>query len=117
VVVALKVASTTVALLPLRVGWRRAVATGLLLGQVGEFSFVLLTVGQDAGLGPAGFGPDGEQVFLSTTVLLMVLTPALAWSADRIATSDSPREGQAAIPPRRTARRRQPAGRTAAAMS
>jgi CPA2 family monovalent cation:H+ antiporter-2 len=87
VVVALKVASTTLALLPLRVGWRRAVATGLLLGQVGEFSFVLLTVGQDAGLGPAGFGPDGEQVFLSTTVLLMVLTPALAWTADRIATS------------------------------
>jgi CPA2 family monovalent cation:H+ antiporter-2 len=92
VVVVLKVASTTLALLPLRVGWRRAAATGLLLGQVGEFSFVLLTVGQDAGLGPAGFGPEGAQVFLSTTVLLMVLTPALAWAADRIATPPEPPE-------------------------
>jgi CPA2 family monovalent cation:H+ antiporter-2 len=88
-VVAVKVVCTTLALLPLRVGWRQAVATALLLGQVGEFSFVLLRTGQDAGLGLAGFGADGEQVFLSTTVLLMVLTPALAWSGDRIAAPDS----------------------------
>jgi CPA2 family monovalent cation:H+ antiporter-2 len=90
-VIALKVVCTTLALLPLRVGWRQAVATALLLGQVGEFSFVLLRTGQDAGLGLAGFGADGEQVFLSTTVLLMVLTPALAWTGDRIAAPDSTR--------------------------
>ena len=90
-VVAVKVVCTTLALLPLRVGWRQAVATALLLGQVGEFSFVLLRTGQDAGLGLAGFGADGEQVFLSTTVLLMVLTPALAWTGDRIAAPDSTR--------------------------
>ena len=96
-VVAIKVACTTLALLPLRVGWRQAVATALLLGQVGEFSFVLLRTGQDAGLGLAGFGADGEQVFLSTTVLLMVLTPALAWAGDRIAAPDS--TGTAGRPP------------------
>ena len=90
-VVAVKVASTTLALLPLRVGWRQAVATGLLLSQVGEFSFVLLRTGQNAGVGLAGFGADGEQVFLSTAVLLMVLTPALAWVADRIAAPDDSR--------------------------
>jgi CPA2 family monovalent cation:H+ antiporter-2 len=52
---------------------------------VGEFSFVLLRTGQDAGLEPAGLGADGEQIFLSITVLLMVCTPALAWAGDRLA--------------------------------
>jgi CPA2 family monovalent cation:H+ antiporter-2 len=84
-VLVIKVVGTTLALLPLRVGWRQAAATGLLLGQVGEFSFVLLRSGQEAGLTPVGFGADGEQVFLATTVLLMVLTPTLAWGADRLA--------------------------------
>jgi CPA2 family monovalent cation:H+ antiporter-2 len=88
-VVALKVATTTLALLPLRVGWRQAAATGLLLGQVGEFSFVLLRTGQDAGISLAGFGADGEQVFLATSVMLLVLTPGLAWAADRIAPRDA----------------------------
>ena len=83
-VVLIKVGCTTLALLPLRVGWRQAVSTGLLLGQVGEFSFVLLTVGQGAGVDLAWFAADGEQVFLSTTVLLMVLTPALARAADAL---------------------------------
>lgn len=87
-VVALKLAITTLSLLPLRVGWRQAAATGLLLGQVGEFSFVLLRTGQDAGLEPAGLGADGEQIFLSITVLLMVCTPALAWAGDRLAAPD-----------------------------
>jgi CPA2 family monovalent cation:H+ antiporter-2 len=44
-VLLIKTVTTTLALLPLRVGWRAAAGTGLLLGQVGEFSFVLLTAG------------------------------------------------------------------------
>jgi CPA2 family monovalent cation:H+ antiporter-2 len=95
-VVALKVAATAFALLPLRVGWRQAAATGLLLGQVGEFSFVLLRTGQDAGISLAGFGADGEQVFLATSVMLLVLTPGLAWAADRIAPRDAMGSGRQA---------------------
>ncbi len=83
-VLLVKVLTTTLALLPTRLGWRQAAAAGLLLGQVGEFSFVLLTVGRDAGLSPAGLGDDGFQALVATTVLLMILTPALAASGDRL---------------------------------
>lgn len=82
-VLLLKTLTTAAAFLPLGVGWRQAVAAGLLLGQVGEFSFVLLTVGEEAGLSPAGLGSDGSQTFVATTVLLMVLTPGLAALGDR----------------------------------
>jgi CPA2 family monovalent cation:H+ antiporter-2 len=54
-----------------------AVAAGLMLAQVGEFSFVLERVGRDAGLSPAGLGEDGAQGFIAATVLLMVATPWL----------------------------------------
>ncbi|QYJ02809.1 cation:proton antiporter [Nocardioides panacisoli] len=80
----LKAATTTLALLPIGVGWRQAVAAALLLGQVGEFSFVLLTVGDDAGLSPAGLGEDGFQALVATTVLLMIATPGLAAAGDRL---------------------------------
>ena len=83
-VLVIKSLTTTVALLPTGAGWRQAVAAGLLLGQVGEFSFVLLTVGNDAGLSPGGLGEDGFQALVAITVLLMVLTPALAAAGDRL---------------------------------
>jgi CPA2 family monovalent cation:H+ antiporter-2 len=83
-VLVVKAATTTAALMPARVGWRQALAAGLLLGQIGEFSFVLLTVGRDAGLTPAGLGQDGFQALVATTVLLMILTPLLATSGDRL---------------------------------
>ncbi len=83
-VLALKTLTTTAALLPLGVGWRQAAAAGLMLSQVGEFSFVLLTVGEQNGLTPAGLGRDGSQTFVSTTVLLMVLTPTLAALGDQL---------------------------------
>lgn len=54
-----------------------AAASGLMLAQVGEFSFVLERAGRALGLSPAGLGPDGSQVFIAATVLLMVATPAL----------------------------------------
>lgn len=83
-VLVVKALTTTVALVPLGVGWRQAASAALLLGQVGEFSFVLLTVGEGAGLTPLGEGEDGSQVFVATTVLLMMLTPALASVGGRL---------------------------------
>ncbi|MGK2937594.1 MAG: cation:proton antiporter domain-containing protein [Solirubrobacteraceae bacterium] len=55
-----------------------AIATGLTLAQVGEFSFVLATAGALEGLTPAGLGEDGTQGFIAATVLLMAATPALS---------------------------------------
>lgn len=83
-VLVIKTLTTTLALAPLRVGWRPAVAAGLVLAQVGEFSFVLLTVGEGVGLSPLGQGEEGRQVFVATTVLLMMATPALAALAERV---------------------------------
>lgn len=83
-VLVVKLTATTLALLPTRVGWRQAAAAGLLLGQIGEFSFVLLSVGEEAGLEAAALGEDGFQAVVATTVLLMVLTPVLAILGDRL---------------------------------
>ncbi|MBM6406082.1 cation:proton antiporter [Phycicoccus sp. CSK15P-2] len=91
-VLVVKTVTTTAALLPTRVGWRHALATGLLLGQVGEFSFVLLTVGDESGLSPAGLGEDGFQALVATTVLLMVLTPLLATAGNRLLAKAPPDE-------------------------
>ena len=49
-----------------------AVAAGLMLAQVGEFSFVLERAGREVGLSPAGLGEAGSQAFIAATVLLMV---------------------------------------------
>jgi CPA2 family monovalent cation:H+ antiporter-2 len=54
-----------------------AVAAGLMLAQVGEFSFVLERAGGAVGLSPAGLGGAGSQAFIAATVVLMVLTPFL----------------------------------------
>jgi len=86
-VLLVKALTTTAALLPLGVGWRQALGAGLLLGQVGEFSFVLVTVGAAEGLTPAGRGQEGSQAFVATTVLLMLLTPLLAASGRRLGRS------------------------------
>lgn len=55
-----------------------AVASGLLLAQVGEFSFVLERAGREAGLSPAGIDGAGGQTFIAASVVLMGLTPFLA---------------------------------------
>lgn len=98
VVLLIKTLTTTLALLPLRVGWRSAAGTGLLLGQVGEFSFVLLTAGAAAGLSPGALGGDGAQVFVATTVLLMIATPLLAVAGRRLAAGERRRAPAAAEP-------------------
>ena len=60
-------------------------ATGLILAQVGEFSFVLERAGREVGLTPLGLGEDGAQTFIACTVLLMGITPFMASLGSRLA--------------------------------
>lgn len=83
VVLVLKLIIVAASLALLRLPLRIAVGTGLLLAQIGEFSFVLDVAGRNAGLSPVGMGDLGQQVFIATTVLLMLLTPFLAQVAPR----------------------------------
>jgi CPA2 family monovalent cation:H+ antiporter-2 len=62
--------------LPLRV----AMMVGLFLGQVGEFSLVVLTAVRSAGVLPADFG----QLALAVILITMVAAPFLAMVADRV---------------------------------
>jgi len=61
-----------------------AAASGLMLAQIGEFSFVLNRAGQDVGLSPAGLGETGSQAFIAASVMLMVATPHLARLGARV---------------------------------
>jgi CPA2 family monovalent cation:H+ antiporter-2 len=54
-----------------------AASTGLLLAQIGEFSFVLERVGRVHGLEPPGLAGMGTQTFLAAAVILMICTPLL----------------------------------------
>jgi CPA2 family monovalent cation:H+ antiporter-2 len=76
-VLLVKVLTTGVGVLALRERLPVAIATALMLAQVGEFSFVLERAGRNVGLSPAGLGTAGSQSFIATTVVLMVLTPLL----------------------------------------
>jgi CPA2 family monovalent cation:H+ antiporter-2 len=57
--------------------WRVAIAGGLALSQIGEFSFVLARMGQGAGLLPEPWG----QTFYASAVFSLVLTPWLVGRA------------------------------------
>lgn len=74
----LKVLTTGVSALALGQPLQTAAFSGLLLAQVGEFSFVLERVGREAGLYPAGMDEAGAQTFIAATVVLMMATPFLA---------------------------------------
>lgn len=67
-----------------------AVTSGLLLSQIGEFSFVLSTVGVAAGLSLAGQGEDGQQVFVAVAVLLIACTPVLLAIGRRLGARAAP---------------------------
>lgn len=82
-VLVLKIVVTTGSLLILRKPVRIAVQSGISLGQIGEFSFVLAIAGAAVGLTPAGLGEIGEQGFVAVTVLLMLATPFLFQGAPR----------------------------------
>ena len=83
-VLVLKLVITTAALLIMKMPLRIAVASGLMLAQIGEFSFVLDIAGREVGLSPVGLGVEGQQVFIATTVLLMLLTPFMASIGGRV---------------------------------
>jgi len=74
-VLILKFVLATSSLLVLGYPIRISAATGIVLAQIGEFSFVLERAGRSAGLSPGGFGDVGSQIFIAVSVLLMLLTP------------------------------------------
>lgn len=85
-VLAIKVVTTGISLLVL--GYRAASAgvAALLLGQIGEFSFVLERAGREVGLVPAGLAEGGPEAFIAATVTLMVMTPFVyPWAEKRLA--------------------------------
>ncbi len=80
-VVVLKSVLVTLCVLLLGYSLRVAVLTGLALGQVGEFAFILASVGSQMGLVQ---GTD-YQMFLAVSLLTMVLTPLLMSIAPAVA--------------------------------
>ncbi|HIG73683.1 MAG TPA: hypothetical protein EYQ24_03625 [Bacteroidetes bacterium] len=62
-----------------------ALAGGLALGQIGEFSFVLALAGAEVGLTPLALGEAGSQGLIAVTVVLMIATPLLIGLAPRLA--------------------------------
>ena len=85
-----KTLTTSAAVLALGARPAVAVAAGLTLAQVGEFSFVLAQAGAAEGLTPAGLGADGTQGFIAATVLLLAVTPALAGLGERVLRRSTP---------------------------
>lgn len=75
---------TTGTILALGFPARIAIATGLIVAQIGEFSFVLNTAGREVGLTPAGLGVAGEQAFIAVAVILMLVTPFTVQAAPKI---------------------------------
>lgn len=83
-VLVLKFFLASVSLLSLGYPIRISAATGIVLAQIGEFSFVLERAGRNAGLTPGGFGELGSQIFIAVSVLLMLLTPGFLKISDRL---------------------------------
>ena len=67
----LKALLNAAVVLSLRRGLQASIASGISLAQVGEFSFILASVGVPLGL----FAGNDYQVFLAVSVLTMVATP------------------------------------------
>ena len=104
-VLVLKALTTAGALLALGAPAGVSVSAGLLLAQVGEFSFVLERRGRELGLHPAGVEGTGGQAFIAATVLLMIATPALAALGPRLSRGMGRRARPAHIPPSASAER------------
>jgi CPA2 family monovalent cation:H+ antiporter-2 len=85
VVVVVKAVAVAAAGRALRQGLAVSAAAALLLAQIGEFSFVLNTVGADAGLSLAGRGDEGAQLFIAVAVILIAVTPLLKAAGERLA--------------------------------
>ncbi|MBI2220961.1 MAG: cation:proton antiporter [Acidobacteria bacterium] len=94
-IVVVKALAAAAVLMPFAPSARVAIAAGIALAQVGEFSFVLGRAGLQAGLLP----PDVWQTLLAASIGTMMLTPALLAFAPGIAARltgrrrPAPREG------------------------
>lgn len=76
----LKTLSASISVYLLRNSIRTSILSGLHLAQIGEFSFVLATVGKSYGL----LVEDHYQIFLSASILTMILTPFIFQLSPRI---------------------------------
>jgi CPA2 family monovalent cation:H+ antiporter-2 len=76
-----KLASAALCVMVLRLPARVAILAGVALAQVGEFSFVLLDAGEDAGL----VATRGASMFLAASVVTMAATPLLVAFSPRLA--------------------------------
>ena len=80
VVIAAQLLSVSIAGVLSGMGLRRSVTSGLALGQVGEFGFILAAIGTTAGLAPASLSP----VIVTVAVLTAFTTPLALKAAPAI---------------------------------
>lgn len=64
--------------------WRYAIASGLCLAQVGEFSFVLATIAQSDAAGTPLITSSTFLALVSATIVTLLLTPYLVAAAPRV---------------------------------
>jgi CPA2 family monovalent cation:H+ antiporter-2/glutathione-regulated potassium-efflux system protein KefB len=76
--------------LAFRMGWRQALALGLLLSQGGEFAFVLFAQAQDAQL----IAPEAVSVFSAVVTLSMATTPFLMMFTRRFRVEETAPQGE-----------------------
>jgi monovalent cation:H+ antiporter-2, CPA2 family len=94
VIVVLKTVGATLPALLLGYPLHTSLAAGLSLAQVGEFSFVLSRVGREREL----IDGDGYQLFLSASVITMLITPALLYLGQRVSSNMRGRSGMSSDP-------------------
>ena len=80
VVTLFKTALNIVILRVLKEGWSRAFLAGVLMSQLGEFSFLLAA----AGLAVAAISPEESKLIISVTVLSLALSPFWLSTARRL---------------------------------
>jgi CPA2 family monovalent cation:H+ antiporter-2 len=80
-IIVVKTMATTAAAFAAGQAFRPSLRTGFCLAQIGEFSFVLAASGKAAGLIPS---EDAYQIFLSSSVFTMMLTPFFVMRSDAL---------------------------------
>ncbi|MDK3156224.1 NAD-binding protein [Kamptonema cortianum] len=80
VVLSVKTVATYFALRPFVPGIIEVLATSVAISQIGEFSFVIMTIGKDSGIIPE----DLFQLVIGTTLFTLILTPFTVGNALRI---------------------------------
>ena len=94
VILLIKIGVASGVVLSLRRGFRTSLTSGMSLAQVGEFSFILASVAAPFGL----FAGNDYQLFVSSAVLTMMLTPFLIAAAGPLSERASRLLGDHEIP-------------------